>query len=170
MKAHNFYPWNWLRHEEGDNKIGYSPAKYSDDEISPLLGIHKELDRWINRIMTPVGETPLSQLSPSVDIAESENEYVVSVEVPGVEEKDIKINLEDDKLIIEGEKRHQHTSEKNQYHRVERSYGSFSRILSLPKDVRKEDIQASFLNGVLTVRIPRDMEALPNRQEIPIKH
>ncbi len=175
MNTHKPSPWNWLRHEGNDTRSGSTPAKSSGGEVSPLMGIHQELDRWMDRVMgqfgmptSASGEVP-SLLRPSVDIAERDQEYVISVEVPGVEEKDIKLNLEDDRLIIEGEKRQEEKSEEGRYQRVERSYGSFRRMLNLPADARKEEIQASFNNGVLTVTIPRDAEAAPKRQEIPIK-
>ncbi|CAM4212921.1 Hsp20/alpha crystallin family protein [Vreelandella rituensis] len=176
MNTHKPSPWNWLRHEASDTRSGSTPVKSSGGEVSPLMGIHQELDRWMDRVMgqfgmpsSASGEVP-SLLRPSVDIAERDKEYVISVEVPGVEEKDIKLNLEDDQLIIEGEKRQEEKSEEGRYQRIERSYGSFRRMLNLPADARKEEIQASFNNGVLTVTIPRDAEAAPKRQEIPIKH
>lgn len=176
MNTHKLSPWNWLRNEESDTGSGSTPVRSSGGEVSPLLGIHQELDRWMDRMMgqfgmpsSVAGEAP-SLLRPSVDIAEREKEYVISVEVPGVEEKDLKLNLEDDRLIIEGEKRQEDKSEEGRYQRVERSYGSFRRLLNLPADARAEDIQASFKNGVLTVTVPRDAEAAPKRQEIPIKH
>ncbi|GEN29529.1 heat-shock protein Hsp20 [Halovibrio variabilis] len=177
MNTHKLYPGNWLRNEESDNRSGSTPVTSSGGEVSPLLGIHQELDRWMDRMMgqfgmpsSVAGETP-SLLRPSVDIAERDKEYVISVEVPGVDEKDIKLNLENDQLIIEGEKREEEKekSEEGRYKRVERLYGNFRRVLNLPADAQTEDIQASFNNGVLTVTVPRDAEAAPKRQEIPIK-
>lgn len=108
-------------------------------------------------------------LRPQLDIAEREQEYAITVEVPGVDEKDVKLTLDDQRLIIEGEKRQESTTEEDRYQRVERSYGSFRRVLDLPADAKAEDIKASFANGVLTVTVPRSGEVRSSRREIPIE-
>ena len=102
-----------------------------------------------------------SFLKPSVDIKENKKNYKISVEVPGVEESDIKLELVDGSLVIRGEKRQENEDKDEHYHSVERSYGSFQRVLSLPEDVNEDDIDAKFKNGVLTITAPRKQLAKP---------
>ncbi|WP_197038239.1 Hsp20/alpha crystallin family protein [Billgrantia saliphila] len=178
MNLQKFSPWNWFKSESADAPRPSVPAEARHGEISPLLGMHQELDRWMDNVMrqfgmpslgTRFGDVP-SLLRPQLDIAERDDEYLISVEVPGVEEKDIKLSLEDHRLVIQGEKRQESSSREDRYQRIERAYGSFRRVLDLPSDARPDGIEASFSNGVLTVRVPRNPEATAsNRREIPIR-
>jgi HSP20 family protein len=103
--------------------------------------------------------------SPSLDVSETKESIVVRAEVPGLEAKDIDISLADDVLTIKG-KREQEMEEKDEnYHRVERSYGSFSRSVRLPREVRSDQIKAAYKNGVLKITLPKSQEA----KEIKIK-
>jgi HSP20 family protein len=109
-------------------------------------------------------------LRPNIDVASTDKEYVITVEVPGVDEKDVKLELTGDgTLIIQGEKKHEKEQTDKNFHRVERSYGSFRRTLSLPEDASQENIQASFKNGVLTVTVPRKVVAQAPTKRIEIK-
>ena len=147
-----------------------------------MLRMHEEMDRIFDEtfrsfgfpsVFRQQGES-LKDLSsawrPSVDIQEKDNNYLISVEIPGVEEKDIKLNVDGDQLTISGEKRQEEASEeKGKYHRVERRYGSFYRMLSLPHDANAQDIHASFKDGVLEVSVPRDKNKQPEGgRSIPI--
>lgn len=178
MNLQKFSPWNWFKSETADAPTPAAPAETSQrSELSPLLGMHQELDRWMDNVMRQFGMPSLESrlgdmptlLRPQLDIAERDQEYVITVEVPGVEEKDIKLTLDDQRLIIEGEKRQESSTKEERYQRVERSYGSFRRVLDLPGDAKAEDIKASFANGVLTVTVPRSAEAQAARREIPIQ-
>ncbi len=178
MNLQKFSPWNWFKSEANDAPSSAAPVKQPrGGELSPLLGMHQELDRWMDSVMRQFGMPPLegrfddmpALLRPQLDIAESDREYVITVEVPGVDEKDVKLSLDDQRLIIEGEKRQENTTEEDRYQRIERSYGSFRRVLDLPVDAKAEDIKASFANGVLTVTVPRSGEVKSSRREIPIE-
>ena len=93
--------------------------------------------------------------TPSLDITETGKTIEVKAELPGMEKKDIDITLDGDLLVIKGEKKHE-TEEKDRcYHRVERRYGSFYRSVRLPYEVKDEKIDASFKDGVLTVKLPK---------------
>ncbi len=81
---------------------------------------------------------------------------MISLEVPGVDEKDIHVELNDRVLTIRGNKRHEESGEDESYHWVERSYGAFQRLLSLPDDALDEGLSARFRKGVLTIEVPRD--------------
>ncbi|MFG0251383.1 MAG: Hsp20/alpha crystallin family protein, partial [Phycisphaerales bacterium JB038] len=162
-----------------DASAAAPPAEPSPrrSELSPLLGMHQELDRWMDNVMrqfgmpsfeSRFGDMPML-LRPHLDIAERDLEYVITVEVPGVEEKDVKLTLDDQRLVIEGEKRQESTTQEERYQRVERAYGSFRRVLDLPSDAKVEGIKASFANGVLTVTVPRSGESKSARREIPIQ-
>ncbi|RTR03899.1 Hsp20/alpha crystallin family protein [Halomonas nitroreducens] len=173
MDLQKFSPWNWFR-SEGHDAPPAGEAR--GGELAPLTNMHQELDRWMDGMMrqfgmpspaTRFGEMP-ELLRPRLDIAERDNDYRITVEVPGVEEKDIKLSLDDNRLVIEGEKRQETTSKEDRYQRVERSYGSFRRLLDLPSDARIEGIEATFEKGVLTIIVPRSGEAASSRREIPI--
>lgn len=175
MNLQKFSPWNWFKSESADAGTPV-PVEPRRGELSPLFGMHQELDRWMNDVMRQFGMPSLesrfgdmpSLLRPQLDIAERDEEYVISVEVPGVEEKDVKLTLDDHRLVIEGEKRQESSTKEDKFQRIERSYGSFRRVLDLPADARTEEIKASFANGVLEVHVPRSGEVKMQRREIPI--
>ncbi|BBI47793.1 heat-shock protein Hsp20 [Vreelandella olivaria] len=177
MNLQKLSPWNWFKSENADTPTPPSSVEPRRSELSPFMGMHQELDRWMDSVMRQFGMPSLESragdlpglLQPRLDIAEHDSEYVISVEVPGVEEKDLAISLDDHRLVIEGEKRQESHSEDNKLHRIERSYGRFQRVLDLPGDAKDEDIKASFKNGILTVRVPRSEQAKAARREIPIQ-
>jgi HSP20 family protein len=104
---------------------------------------------------------------PSLDVAETKNELVVKAEVPGMEPKDIDISLSDGVLTIKGEKKQEKEEKEADYHLVERSYGAFTRLVRLPKEVQSEKISASYKDGILKVTLPKSEEA--KKKEIKIK-
>ncbi len=104
---------------------------------------------------------------PFLDVAETKDEIVVKAEVPGMDPKDIDISLSDGLLTIKGEKKQEREEKEEDYHLVERSYGTFTRSIRLPKEVRRDKISASYKNGVLKVTLPKSEEA--KQKEIKIK-
>ncbi len=104
---------------------------------------------------------------PSLDVAETKNEFVVKAEVPGMEPKDIDISLSDGTLTIKGEKKHEKEEREEDYRLVERSYGAFTRSIQLPSEVQREKISASYKNGVLRIVLPKSEEA--KKKEVKIK-
>src|ERR1041385_7263042 len=105
--------------------------------------------------------------APPVDVAEETDKIVVKVEVPGMNENDLKINFEDGLLTISGERQFERKDDRN-YHRIERTYGSFVRTFSLPRSVDANAITASYVNGVLEVEIPKREEAKPKQISINV--
>ncbi len=105
---------------------------------------------------------------PKVDIAEESKHYTITVEVPGVEEKDIDVTIADGTLTIRGEKRHEQENRDRQYHRVERSYGAFQRVISLPNDSNEDAVEAKFKNGILTMTVPKNPGAKSAGRKVPI--
>jgi HSP20 family protein len=104
---------------------------------------------------------------PSLDVAETRNDIVVMAEIPGMDPKDIDISLSDGVLTIRGEKKQEKEEKGENYHLVERSYGSFIRSIQLPMKVQSGKINASYKNGVLKVTLPKSEEA--KIKEIKIK-
>ncbi len=104
--------------------------------------------------------------SPSVDIYETENNVVLKAELPEIDEKDIDIKLEDNILTIKGERKLENETEKENYYRMERSYGAFSRSFSIPSRVDQNNVSATCRDGVLKVTMPKNKEA--QQKKIPI--
>lgn len=104
--------------------------------------------------------------SPNVDIFESENELVVKAELPGIDPKDVELNVENNVLSISGHRKLEFEDKKENYHRVERAYGSFSRSFSLPRLIDETKIEAEYKDGVLTVHIPKHEKAKPRQIKI----
>lgn len=113
---------------------------------------------------------PLARLDemtmPRVDVTETEKEIKVSAEIPGVDEKDVKVELEENALILSGEKKEEHEEKTRHGYRMERRFGSFHRVIPLPTRVESEKAKAEFRKGVLTVTVPKMEEA---RKRIDIK-
>lgn len=167
-------PWNWLKKEQ-EQQVSQvpsttpAPVQQYDDFGLPMMRLHREIDRMFDEAFRSFGfnmpslfgPTPgfNSLFRPVVDISENDKSYTIKVEVPGVEEKDIQVQLEDDTLIIRGEKKHEQESEEENYHRVERSYGAFQRVLTLPDNANPESIKARFKNGVLTLTVEKHAES-----------
>ncbi len=105
---------------------------------------------------------------PAMDLVEEGDEFVLRADLPGVEEKDVKVELEDNLLTITGERSSEHGERKDGYYRIERASGSFKRSLTVPDGVAAESVAAHFENGVLTVRIPKPAQPQPRRVEISV--
>jgi HSP20 family protein len=130
------------------------------DPFQDLLAIQDEMNRFFGRARRgQAGRV----WAPALDISERKDAYVVSVEVPGVKPEDLDITLEDGLLTIQGERQFASESSEEQFHRVERRYGSFRRSITLPSQVQADAIEASFDNGVLEVLVPKAEEAKPKK-------
>lgn len=186
MDFKKLVPWNWFSAEEGDGGKTI-PVQHSDQhlpnmQMQPFQQLQSEMDRVFNnffRGFSPpfsgfanmpslrIPGMPEGLLKPTLDISSSDKEYTISVEVPGVEDKDVKVEVTNNNLTISGEKKQEKEEKDKNYYRVERSYGSFQRVLSLPDDADQDKIKASFKQGVLTLTIPR--KALPESEVKKIK-
>lgn len=110
--------------------------------------------------------TRRNSFTPSIDISENDNEFVIEVEVPGVDKENIQINMENNLLTISGERKFEEKKETKQYHRLETHYGRFSRSLSLPDNADSESVKASYENGILTITIDKSEKSLKKQIEI----
>jgi HSP20 family protein len=132
-------------------------------------GLKDEMDRLFDRLAaTKWDDFPtLGDFCPSMDMSETKDSLVVKLEVPGMEEKDIKVSLQENLLTVTGEKRQEKEEKEERYHRVERTYGAFTRGVRLPVAVDASRVQATFKNGLLTVTLPKTPAA--KGTTIPIK-
>ncbi len=103
--------------------------------------------------------------APPVDVAEEKDTIIVRVEVPGMNEQDLKVGFEDGVLTVSGERQFERKEDRN-YHRIERTYGTFSRTFTLPRTVDQDSIAASYRDGILEITIPKREEAKPKQIQI----
>lgn len=170
LKLEKLNPWNWFKkEEEQQQQASRAPAalaRAAGAPVHPVLQLHREMDRLFDSFLNSWPWLPARDLAwpggllmPRLDISEGEKEYLVDVELPGVDRKDVELTVQDGVLVVRGEKRQEVEEHKRDYHRVERSYGSFQRVLDLPEDADVNDVQARFRDGVLRVRIGRKAPA-----------
>ncbi len=136
-----------------------------------LLTSQREFDRLFKEAFTPfVGEGELSTRTwaPPVDIYEDENNIVLKAELPGVNANDVEIKVEDSTLFLKGERKFEKEVKDENYHRVERSYGSFARSFSLPNSIDAEKVKAEYKDGLLTLTLPKREEAKPKTIKINV--
>lgn len=180
MDIKKLNPWNWFKKEEEGNQLPIQRASYASN-VSPIAQLHDEMDRVFDSMLRNFGfpsqishlpsmdiNTSSALLRPNVDVSSNDDAHTIKVEVPGVEQEDINLEIANGTLTISGEK-NQESEEKNKhYYHMERSYGSFQRVLSLPEDVDESSIKASFKNGVLTINLPRKELPKADAKQIPI--
>ena len=137
------------------------------DPFNSSCGVNKGLSRFFKEWED---ESPAvsSNWRPSVDIFEDDDKLVLSVEVPGIDKKDIKINVENNVLSISGERKFEQEEKKDNFRRIERRYGSFYRSFTLPRAVDTEKIEATTKNGVLEITLPKREEAKPRQIEVSV--
>lgn len=143
--------------------VRWSPAR-------ELWNVQSEFDRFLNRFLErDASETSyrLGAWEPAVDISETDEEYQIHADLPGLSKDEVKINYEDGVITIRGEKKQEKEEKKKNYHRTERSYGLFERSFRLPNRVEIGKVEAKFKDGVLELRLPKAEEAKP--KEIPIR-
>jgi HSP20 family protein len=127
----------------------------------------RELNRWADLVgLRGEMPAPVTAWNPAVDIFENENEIVIKAELPGMEAKDIEIGLENNVLTMKGERHFEKEAKEENYHRVEREYGRFSRSFSLPLAVKEDKVTAEFKNGLLRIVLPKKEEIKPKAIKI----
>jgi HSP20 family protein len=132
-----------------------------------LSSLQTEMNRLFNAAFdSPGGNSGTRRWTPAMDLLETDDHFVLRADLPGVAEDDVKIELDEGVLTVSGERKAEHEDKREGYYRVERSFGSFSRTLTLPKGVDPEGVTAAFEQGVLEVRIPKPEQRKPRRIEI----
>jgi HSP20 family protein len=132
-----------------------------------LSSLQTEMNRLFNTAFgdLPNGGAgnPARRWLPAMDLLETDEDFVLRADLPGMTESDVNIELEDNVLTVSGERKAEHEDKREGFHRVERAFGSFSRSLTLPKGVDPEAVSASFNDGVLEVRIPKPEQRKPRK-------
>jgi len=142
--------------------------------FDPFRGMF-DLQRRINQLFdnsasTAPGEgIALSTWTPAVDIYEDDSAFLIKLELPEVSREDVKVNLNDNTLSINGERRFENEDKRDGYHRVERSYGQFYRSFTLPPNVDTQSINAQFKDGMLRLTLPKKEEAKPKQIQVNVE-
>lgn len=169
MAITDLIPW-----PRGEKKV---PVKREEQEPVAQLQRHINnlfddfFDGFENFGLTPFeafGES-LQAFSPRIDLSESEQDFTVSAELPGLDKNDIEVSLAHNMLTISGEKKEEKEDKGKNYYRMERFYGSFQRRIPLPTEVEADKVNATFKKGVLTVTLPKTAEAQRQRKKIAVK-
>ncbi len=142
-------------------------------EENPLLSLRSNIDRLFDNFLSGFGVSSFGatapMFNPSIDVADSGKDLRVTVELPGMDEKDIDVSVTQTSLTIRGEKRDETEEKGSSYHRMERMYGSFTRTIPLPVEVDVEGAKANYKKGVLSITIPKTEKALKEAKKIPVK-
>ncbi len=153
MVTRSLLPYSWNRNTP------------SEAQFDPFAALQQEM----NRLIESFGSYPsLSNTMPRLDVAETDAEIDVDAEVPGLQEKDIDVTLAGNVLTIRGEKKNGHEELGKNYHLAERSYGSFTRTLTLPFDADPKRVNARCENGILHIAIPKP-ENMSKSAKIPVR-
>jgi len=140
------------------------------DPFRELSRVQEQVNRFLeDNYLRRTGESSLTAWAPEVDIHETPDALVLEADLPGVDEKDLDIRVENNMLTIRGERKFEKKVSEENYLRVERAYGSFTRSFSLPHTVNTEQVQANYEKGVLTVRLPKREEAKPKQIKVSVK-
>jgi HSP20 family protein len=142
------------------------------EPAAELNTIQTEMNRLFNSLFDnptrPSTGAATRRWVPAMDLVETGDHYVLRADLPGLSEKDVNVELDSNVLTISGERKAESSQERSGYRRVERSYGSFSRSLTLPKGINAEAVEASFEHGVLEVRIPKPELVKPRKVTIAV--
>jgi HSP20 family protein len=138
----------------------------------------RELEDMQSRLNRLFGDAPFPRMgedgmsfsgwSPAVDVQETDKEYLIKADLPDVKKEDVKVELLDGALTIEGERQQEKEEKGKKFHKIEREYGKFLRRFALPTEVDRSKVQAEFKNGVLNVHLPKSATAKPTAVEVKV--
>ncbi len=157
----------------------------SSETWAPFDSLRREIDQSFDRLYEAGWRSPLSPssfaldllwprdmggaIAPAVDVVEKDKEYEITAELPGLDEKNIEVKVSNGMLTIKGEKKEEKEEREKDYYLCERRYGSFVRSFQVPAGVDASKIEANFLKGVLTVKLPKTAEAMKGEKTIDVK-
>ena len=140
--------------------------------VRDIFRFRDEMDRLFDDFMDrfPARREAEEQTwSPDVDVQETDNEVIVEAEIPGMEQKDINVTIKDNVLTLKGEKKQEKEEKEANYHRVERTYGSFARSFTLPTMVVVDKVSAKYTNGILRITLPKSEQVKPKEIAVEVK-
>lgn len=145
-----------------------------EQPLEPLYTLRHAMNRLFDDFtfglnMPALFEKTSHQYMPRVNVAETETAVIVTAELPGMDLKDIEVKLLGNNLVVKGEKKEEKEEKSAGYHRVERTYGAFERVLPLPPTVKQEQIDAIYKDGVLKVTLPKTEDAIKASKTIEVK-
>ncbi|GGY63346.1 heat-shock protein Hsp20 [Cellvibrio zantedeschiae] len=195
MNLQQLVPWNWFKHEDSSGestipiKRNTAPQQSLKQINHPILHLHQEVERLFDQTFrslpwfaSSLSDSALGRedgffhnlgFRPQLNIASDAQQYHISLEVPGLTEEDVTLELnQNNTLSVRGKKSEEKETKERQYYRIERSYGEFQRLLALPDDSDTEKIRATLTNGVLEIYLPKKpLQALQsNTRKIPISN
>lgn len=170
MAIGDLAPWRWGGLRRTRSEQGFDAWR------SEMEALHRNIDRVFEDMWSGGFDSPLlpdifggKDVMPKLDVSEDEKSVHVTVELPGMDEKDVSVSLTDRVLTIRGDKKQEKETKDKDVTRRERAYGSFRRSLEVPADVDAAKIEAKFRNGVLTIELPKTKEAQQKVKQIPVR-
>ncbi|MBP1728179.1 MAG: moleuclar chaperone Hap20 [Deltaproteobacteria bacterium] len=150
------------------------PARELQRKESPFDEIEHMFDDFLNRrflmpsLFPRLKRPDLAEVATSIDMFEEGNDLVVKAELPGIKKEDLNVDLKDNFITISGEKKSEERTDRVDFHRVERSFGTFVRRLRLPVEIKADKVKASFSDGVLEIRMPKSEAVKQNVRKIKV--
>ncbi len=142
------------------------------EPFGDMLSLREEIDDLFNDFFRRVPTEGLPRESlwyPAIDIEETEDVFKLSAELPGMKKDDIKISFSNGTLTMEGERKFEKEEKNKTFHRIERSYGKFKRVISMPREIEPDKAKASYEEGILTITLPKSEKAKPKEIGIKVK-
>lgn len=140
------------------------------EPFDEFMTLRNRMNRLWNRFGEDTDEPMLTaKWSPTADIYETKDAFIVKAEIPGIDEKDIDVEIENGVLTIQGERNFEQKTDNKDFHRIERSYGKFMRAFTMPQNINADRIMAVYNNGVLEVTVPKKEEAKPKKIQLEVK-
>jgi HSP20 family protein len=164
MSVRDLIPWG-----KGSSQ---TPTVYRDFEQNPFLSLHREVNRLFDDVFrgfempSGFGRSGMSIGWPNVELSDADKELRISAELPGLEERDVEVVLEDGVLTLRGEKKSETEDKDRQF--SERVYGRFERRIAVGSEIEQDKVKAAFKNGILTVTLPKTEKARSNAKRIAI--
>lgn len=134
-----------------------------------MLSLRADMDRLFSSLFGGIHEEREGLWAPIVDIEEDNDNITVKAEIPGMNKDDIKVSVQSNILTITGERKQESETKNKTFHRVERSYGRFSRMITLPTDVDSDKVKANYKDGILSITLPKPETVKPKQVDVEIK-
>ena len=134
-----------------------------------LVSVRADMDRLFNTFFGRLSEDREGFWAPALDIEETNGNLIVKAEIPGMKKEDIKVSVHDNMLTITGERKQENEKKEKTYHLIERSYGRFSRVITLPSEVDGDKVKAEYKDGILNITFAKPESAKPKQIDVEVK-